>query len=298
MNQNRRPRPAANILRITVHASLFCLLLQVLDLQANDSRVISVSLQEITEAMQLQSGYDPTATTNVARFQAEVILQLARTARERDPNGPPLLVGHAEWFWAFLEVNGLTPETAPGYALLAYHHRQDQLVDYDPGHVIKQIVNGNSPVMAVNVQVSWPETSELPAKYSFEDTLSTPKLKVTNHRLITYRLLDFGDMIVYDDIKGLSGRPTSGMLGLLFRIIGEGRVVQSRMVLSEDGLQINRTKAKKGLFGVTATVTIQPDGRTEKDLPKDRPELVALEDKLKRHFKIRYHDIRLLHTSE
>jgi len=103
--------------------------------------------------------------------------------------------------------------------------------------VIERIEKGKMPRIAINVMVGWPKSAELPKKYSFVDTLSTPKLKVTNHREITYRLLDFGDMIVYDDIHGLTGRPTSGILGMLFKIIGEGRVVQSRISITPDGLK-------------------------------------------------------------
>ena len=66
--------------------------------------------------------------------------------------------------------------------------------------------------------------------------------------MIAYRLLDFGDMIAYDRVQGLTGRPTSGILGLLFRNIGEGRVVASRMAISHDGLQVSRAKAKKAFF--------------------------------------------------
>ena len=142
--------------------------------------------------------------------------------------------------------------------------------------------------MAINVIVGWPKRTELPGKYSFADTLSTPRLKVTNHREISYRLLDFGDMIVYDQINGLTGRPTSGILGMLFRIIGDGRVVQSKMAVTPDGLQINRTHAKKGPFSIKETVTVLPQGITQKWLPNDRPDLLDIEMLLKRPLKIRY----------
>jgi len=258
------------------------------NLQANDFARQVVSREELREAMQQQTGYDPTATTNVARFQAEVLLHLARQARERNPEGPPLLIHHGDWFWAFLEANQLALSQAPNYSLQAWNHQQDQLIDYNLKHVIKKAERGPSPQLAVNVKVSWPDTAELPAKYSFEDTLSTPNLNVTNHRVITYRLLDFGDMIVYDEIQGLTGRPTSGILGLLFRVIGEGEVVHSRITISADGLQITRAQARKGPIVITETVTVQPDGKTEKGLPAGRRDLPALEKKLKRPLRIRY----------
>jgi hypothetical protein len=264
---------------------------QMLLVQSNQlySRSIErVSSQNILQAMQSQSGYDPTMSTNVARFQAEVLLSLAGKAVENDSAETALFIGHKEWFDAYLLFTGLTKSTAPVYARLAYEYKQDQLIDSSAGRVIDRIEEGTVPLMAINVIVGWPHTPELPSKYSFHDTLSTPKLKVTNHREITYRLLDFGDVIVYDEIKGLSGRPTSGLLAMLFKIIGEGRVVQSRIAITPDGLQITRARAKKGFFGVSATVTVQANGVTKKGLPQDRPDLQAFETLLKRPLKIKY----------
>src|SRR2546422_4260570 len=37
--------------------------------------------------------------------------------------------------------------------------------------------------------------------------------------------------------RSLRGRFSSGILGLLFKLIGEGHVVENRMALAEDGLQ-------------------------------------------------------------
>ncbi|NIR47134.1 hypothetical protein GWO43_01410 [candidate division KSB1 bacterium] len=254
----------------------------------NDLDVIVVSRDELKAAMRLPSGYDPTATTNVGRFQADVILHLAREAHKQNPNGPPLLIRYNDWFWAFLQVNDIPLRDAPKFSLLAYEHQQNQLIDYRRDRVIQQVVEGPSPELAVNVKVWWPESADLPDKYSFEDKLSTPKLKVTNHRVITYRLLEFDNMVVYDDMHGITGRPTSGVLSFLFRLIGEGRVVYSRIAISEDGLQINRTKAKKGPFSVTETVMVQSNGHTEKGLPANRPDLEKLEEKLKQKIEIEY----------
>jgi hypothetical protein len=240
------------------------------------------------------AGYDPTATTNGARFQAEVLLRLARKARERDPDGPPLLLGHKEWFGAFLERTFLETKNAPIYALLAYRYGQDMVVDYRTDRVLRDAGEGSRPDLALNVVIWWPKRVGGSKRYSYRDTLSTPTLKVTNHRLITYRLLDFGDMVAYEDIHGLTGRPTSGALGVLFRIIGEGRVVRSRMAISSDWLQISRARAKKAFIGVNTTVTVHPDGRTEKEVSPDREDLLALEERLKRPLKIDYHPIEYL----
>jgi hypothetical protein len=248
-----------------------------------------VKSQEIFEAMQTQSEYDVTATTNVARFQASVLLEIVNRSMAFDSSRSILFIRHIEWMDAYMEYTGLTKSTLPIHAQLSLQNRQDLLLDFTQDRVIEKIEAGEEPRMALNVIVGWPDEGPgTTDKYSFQDTLSTPKLQVTNHREITFRLLDFGDMIVYDDIRGLTGRPTSGLLGVLFRVIGEGSVVQSRMKITPDGLQVNRAHAEKGLIGITETVTVRPDGSSEKGLPDDRPDLLAIEERLKRPLDIKY----------
>jgi hypothetical protein len=247
-----------------------------------------VSGDEVLEAMRASQGFDPTATTNGARFQAEVLLRLSRQARARDPQGPPLFIGHAEWFSAYLARTGLTAEKAPSFVRLAFQHGQDMDVDYRADRVLGAVGEGPRPELALNVRIWWPAAPDRPKQYSYEDTLSNPQLRVTNNRVITYRLLDFGDMVGFQEIEGLLGRPTSGVLGLLFKVIGEGHVEENRMAIAPDGLQVARARAKKAFFEVNTTVTVYPDGRTEKDVPPGRPDLLALEARLKRPFKATY----------
>lgn len=286
-------QPLPQLIRFFLVCSITLAYLHLLEISklyahSYNSRARIVTRQEIQEAMRMPHGYDPTVTTNVARFKAEVLLRLAREAQEREPEGPPILIDHTDWFYAFLKVNNLSIEEAPTFAILSYQYGQDQLIDYCTNHVIKKVEKGPSSIFAINVLVCWPETPKGPSNYSFQDTLSTPHLKITNNRVITYRLLDFGDMIVYDDIHGLTGRPTSGLLGFLFRLIGEGRVVQSRITVSQDGIQITRARVRKGPIEVNATVTVRPDGYTEKGVPRNRPDLLDLEMRLKKPFKIKY----------
>jgi hypothetical protein len=106
-------------------------------------------------------------------------------------------------------------------------------------------------------------------------------VEVTHQRINAYRILDFGDVIVYDDIHGITGKATSGVLGLVFKVLGKARAVQTRFTFSPDGLQISRTTAKK-LLTLTQTVTIDPAGKVLKGLPDDRPDLKELENVLKR----------------
>ena len=238
--------------------------------------------------MQASQGYEPAATTNGARFQSEVLRHLARQALAQGPPHDPLLIGHAEWFWAVLERTGLTPAEVPAFIRLGHEYEQDIYLEYGNERVIRRVLHGEAPALALSVSIGWSERRGASTSYSYEDTLSTPKLKVTNKRLIRYRLLDFGDMVVFDEITGLYGRPTSGVLGLLFQLIGEGHVVENRMAISQDGLQIARTRAEKAFFNVQATLTVYPDGRTEKDLPAGRADLAPLEARLKKVLRLEY----------
>ena len=249
-----------------------------------------VPRRQIREAIRLEThkGYDHTATTNGGRFQGEVLLQLVRWAREHDPEGTPLFIDHEDIFQAYLEVTGLTRETAPAYIRLAHAYKKDLLLEYRTDRVIQAIEEGSQPEIAVNVRAWWPDTPGAPAKFSYRDTLSSPRLTVTNKRVTTFRLLDFGDMLLYDDIQGVYGRPTSGLLGLLFDLIGEGQVRQSRIAISEDGLQITYSRAEKRFVHIDETVVIFPDGRAEKDIPQDRPDLAAIEARLKQPLQIHY----------
>ena len=250
-----------------------------------------VSRAEIVEAMRQCGDYDPTATTNGARFQGDMILYLAQKARERDPQGLPLFIGYENWFQAFMEVLARTEDAMPQYARLSYQYKQITEVDYRVDRVIREIVKAPTPELAVNVRVWWKDQPGKPDRYSYLDTLSTPNLKVTNQRVMTYRLLDFGDWVIYDEIEGLTGRPTSGILGFLFRIIGEGRIVQTRMAISKDGLQINRATAKKGFIKRIDTVTVYPGGKMEKDVPPDRPDLLELTNLITQPLDIEYAEL-------
>lgn len=247
-----------------------------------------VSRQEIRAAMAGSQGYNLLATTNGPRFQSEVVLRLARQAQASDPQRTPLFLGHREWFLAYLERTGLTAERAPLFVRLADQYGQDMVVDYRREKVIEQAAPSALPHMALNVCIWWPRGAGSAASYSYEDTLSTPRLKVTNERVITYRLLDYGDLTVFRQVEGLRGRPTTGILGVLFQVIGEGHVVESRMALAADGLQVSRARARKLLIEVATTVTVYPDGRTEKDVPPGRADLAASEARLKQRLELKH----------
>jgi hypothetical protein len=247
-----------------------------------------VSTPEILAAMRASAGYTPTATTNGPRFNAEVLLHLLRASAQKDPADLHLFVGYAEWYSAYLERTSLTAGVAPLYVRLSHDYHQDLEVDARSGRVIDRVLEGPAPRLAANVRIGWPAVKGGKDSYSYDDTLAIPDLRVTNERVIAYRLLDYGDVVVYDEIKGLRGRPTEGFLGVLFDLIGEGSLKWSRMALSADGLQVSRARATKGPFGVESTVTVFPDGRVQKDLPPERPDLAVLERRLLEPRKVRY----------
>ena len=83
------------------------------------------------------------------------------------------------------------------------------------------------------------------------------------------------------------------MLGLLFKVIGPGQVVQSRLALSRDGLQVVFGEARKGPLSKTVTATIYPDGTVEDGVSPDRPDLKAIEARLKQPLKLQYKPIDL-----
>ena len=247
-----------------------------------------VSRQEILESMRQAGDYDPTATTNGARFQWEVILNLAHRAWERDPRGAPLFIDSEDWFQAFMETTGRTEDEMPLYARLAYEYKQHMDVEFRMDRVIRRVTEGPAPQLALNVRIWWEDRPDKADRYSYRDTLATPNLKITIRRMTSYRLLDLGDWFVCDQVRGLSGRPTSGLLGFIFRIIGDGRIVHSRMAVSDDGLQIVRGTSKKGFMSITTTATVFRDGEMIKDLPDGRSDLEELKKRVKQKLEVEF----------
>lgn len=266
-------------------------------LRAQSCSVDTIASSEIGAAMRVAArahgDYDILATTNATRFQTALIFELIRRDRARHPEGNVIFISADAIFFEFLEVADLAdePENAPLYRQLAYQHEQNILIEHRPDSIVKSVLAGPSPALSLNVKVAWHDRPDGKRKYSFTDTLAVPKLKVTNHQVITYRMLDYGTMVMYDEVKGLSGRPLSGVLGALFALIGEGGVKYSRTAYSDDGMQILRAQAKK-IFTKTATLTIHPDGRAEKDVPEERADLVEIAERLEQKIDLEYHPYR------
>jgi hypothetical protein len=252
---------------------------------AEEPRV--VPRQEILEAMHQSQGYVLTATANGPRLQAEVLLHLIRQAAASDSSRRPLLLGHEEWYRAFLDRTGLDPGEAPVYVRLPYLIEQDLVADYRWERVVDTVERGPRPQTVANVRLYWPERARRES-FSYDDLRSDPTLRVTLEREIRYRLVDYGDQLWYAEVSGVHGRPTSGPLGFLFDIIGEARVLETRSALSPDGLQVVRSRGRKLLLTRTATATIWPDGHAKKDVPVGRPDLAELEERLEEPLEIRF----------
>lgn len=224
--------------------------------------VIGVTQEQLEHAMRAETGYTITATPNGARFNSNVLLSLARAAHDGNPNGAPLFISSDRYFAAYLAVTDLRPEQAPAFIAEAHRNHEDQLVDYRRANVIVQS-SGPQPLLAVNVVAGWTGGK---ARYSYEDHQSDPALRVTHERFSSYRLLDFGDMQLIDDVQGVSGRALTGFLSFVFSMFGDAAAVRSYSTIAPDNTMITLTTGRKG-FSVTVSATVWPDGRAEKNVP-------------------------------
>ena len=228
---------------------------------------------------QQAKGYKLDAIANSVRLQCDLLLALADAARATDPQQRPLRIDHRDYLSAFLEVTGLTLETAPTFVQAPYRAQEDYLVDYRLEQVLDLAATRDRPQRALNVKAGWPAGPAAPASYSYRDSSTDPAIETTRQQVTSWRVVDFGRAIVYDEVRGVSGRATSGVLGAIFSLIGHARALQTRFAIAADGLQVSRTTARKGLT-LTKTITIRPDGTVLTDLPKDRPDLEALDRRL------------------
>lgn len=230
----------------------------------------AVTRQELVDAMLVQNnlGYNVRAKPNGARFNAGVILHLAREALRRGSD-TPLLLDHEDYFAAYLSVTGLSPENAPIFISIARDYGEDQLIDFRSDRVIARVVAGTAPRLAVNVLTGWRGGAE---RYSYVDADSRPPLRVTRERRTSYRLLDFGDRLLFADIHGVSGRALGGLLGLIFKLIGDAQAVQSFSAIAADGVMVTLSTGRKGIVAPPATTaTVWPDGHAEKAFRRNVP---------------------------
>ena len=242
---------------------------------------VVVPTQRLLEAMREVRSYELTATANGPRLQADVVLELVH-----EPPGIPSAdrssSGTASGSMRSSPEPASPPSQAPLYVRRPYEVGQDLVVDYRKEAVVEAVLQGPPPRVAANVRIFWAKGAGRPDQYSYDDTLSRPNLRVTQERLITYRLVEYEDRLWYAEVAGLRGRPTSGPLGVLFGLIGEARVEESRSAFLPDGTQVVRGRASKWGIDRTETVTVWPDGHADRGVPPGRPDLLALEERLRR----------------
>lgn len=260
----------------------------------------TVAASDLADAMQtaLRSSsvpYDIRTTTNSTRFETAYIGILARRALARHPDGGVLVIPYDALWFEYLRAAGLPPadsSRAPVGRLLGYRFQQGVEVVFGPvGSVVRKVgEGGREPLVAANVKYSWPDRPDGRRKFSYADTLSVPMLQATQHQVMTFRLLIFDDMVAVEDIHGISGRPLTGFLAAMFKLLGEGSADFARLAISSDGQQVVRTRATK-VFSKTVTGVIAPDGHAGR-LPKDRPDMAAIEARLDRPLRLEYEPYR------
>jgi hypothetical protein len=246
-----------------------------------------VSRAEILQAMSTHGAYSLTSTTTSMRFGAEALLAIARRRQQETPGTTQFLVDQSDWFAAHLETAGVTYAEMSASARAGFEYRQDALVEYGP-QVVDRVLEGPPPIMALDVTIFWPDSAGAPSGFSYRDTLSVPQVDVYDDRVIRFKLLEYDDMLVFDQVTGISVRPI-GFLSALFAVLGKPDLKQTRVAVSADQWQVVRGQVKvfPGI-SKTGTATIEPDGRGHEGVPADRADLRELKTRMSRPLKLRY----------
>jgi hypothetical protein len=246
-----------------------------------------VSRREILQAMSGHGAYSITSTTTSMRFGAEVLLAMVRRRRQETPESTRFFVDQSDWFAAHLETAGVTYAEMSAAARAGFEHHQDALVEYGPG-VVDEVLEGPAPILALDVTIFWPDSADAPSEFSYRDTLSVPRMDVHDNRVIRFKLLEYDDMLVFDEVTGISVRPL-GFLSAVFALLGKPDVKQTRIAVSADQWQVVRGHLRvfPGI-SKTGTAAIEPDGRGHEGLPPDRADLRALKVRLSRPLELRY----------
>lgn len=246
-----------------------------------------VSREEIRRAMSAHGPYSLTSTTTSMRFGAEALLAIVRRRQRELPGSTQFLVRQSDWFDAHREIAGASYAEMSAAARAGFEHHQDALVDYGP-HVVEQVVEGPAPSMALDVTIFWPDSAGAPSEFSYKDTLSVPRMDVYDDRVIRFKLLEYDDMLVFDQVTGISVRPL-GFLSAVFAVLGKPDLKQTRIAVSRDQWQVVRGHVKV-FAGIskTGTATIEPGGRGHEGVPRDRADLDTLAVRMRRPVKLRY----------
>jgi hypothetical protein len=246
-----------------------------------------VSRGEILQAMSAHGPYSLTSTTTSMLFGSKALLALVRRRQQEAPRSTQLLIDHADWFTAHRETAGVPYAKMSEAARAGFENHQDVLVDYG-SRVVEQVREGPTPRTALDVMIFWPDSGGATHEFSYKDTLSVPKVDVFNHRVIRFKMLEYDDMLLFDEVSGISVRPV-GFLSAVFAVIGKPDLKQTRLAISPDYWQVVRGRVKI-LLGIskTGTATIEPGGRGHEGVPADRPDLAALKERMKRSLELHY----------
>ena len=246
-----------------------------------------VSRKAILQAMSGHGAYSLTSTTTSIRFAGEALLALVHRRKQEAPGSTHLQVNHADWFAAHLQTAGVSYAQMSKAARASFERRRDALVDYGP-HVLEQVVEGPVPLLALDVTLFWPDTGDAPVEFSYRDTLSHPPVDVYHQRVVRFKLLQYPDLLLFDQIRGISVRPL-GFLSAVFAVLGKPDLRQIRLAVSSDQWQVMRGTVN--VFpGITktGTGTVEPGGRGHEDIPPARSDLRALAEQMNRPFELRY----------
>ena len=243
--------------------------------------------EQIQAAMkpEVARGYNLLVSTNASRFNAAVLLQLAKAVKS-DSSRHGFVIHHDDWYESFRVSLGLDSSRVPEYVDLQRVHHQDRYVQISPAGVV--VEEGPAPHLVLHVWSGWPEGGEAADEYTFLDTAASPDMEVTNEHCISYWLVDYGDLVLSDEISGLRGKPMQGALALAFKLVGSGRAEWSRSLITPDGSMLTYSRAARGPFAANLMTTTLASGHLVKGLPEDRPEWRPLEKRLKEPLKLKY----------
>lgn len=228
------------------------------------------------------TGYDTGATTNQSRFVAEFLFGLAAHPAVADAGS--FQVQPDRFFPAWLEATDRKREAAPVSMGKVLEYGQRFVVDTDPPIRFESDAI-EAPERVLSVRVSWPDTPATPSHYVYRDRLAEPEVRMRHERVITYQIADFGDFVAFENVSGVSGRPTTGALGALFTLLGTAPIQSTRFAVAGDGTQVLRSRVRK-LLGFTATATIAPDGTAERGIAPERADLAVLARTLATEFEL------------
>jgi hypothetical protein len=153
---------------------------------------------------------------------------------------------------------------------------------------VEKVVKGPAPIMALDVTLFWPDTGDALSEFSYRDTLSHPRVNVHHQRVVRFKLLHYKDLLLIDQIQGISVRPL-GFMSAVFAVLGKPDLRQIRVAVSSDQWQVMRGTVNV-FAGITRTGTgaVEPGGRGHENVPHHRADLRAMAERIKRPLELRY----------